>query len=188
MTLWLQVKPGPEALSELQSQLNDMLDDSASDDAASLSQLTSPGPPAQQPSLLPSPILRQGPGVATTDPSLSSGLTGPARTTFQADNAAKLQQGAASDAQAAKLKMQLQVWTSVPSLLVCLASLSLQAAWCIAQSMRICSVCSIWGHNLINTASSDDEEADGHTQSFARHGFSLDLRRMDHYQEYKAIS
>lgn len=54
-----QVRPGPAPLSELQSQLNDMLDDSASDDTASLSQLTFMQSQLQ-PAMASAPNMQQG--------------------------------------------------------------------------------------------------------------------------------
>ena len=116
----MQVKPSPAALSELQSQLNDMLDDSTSDDAASISQLMSPGPLTQQPSQSPQPALRQAPGLSpdasiTGSPMQPSG-SGTAQMRMQAGSPGLLQPGAAADAQDAQLKMQLQVWNACAAL------------------------------------------------------------------------
>ena len=135
--LRLQVKPSVAPLNELQSQLNDMLDDSASDDAASLSQFTSAGPFMQQPPFPTSPIMRQGAGVSAS----------PSQRSMQdqlqpAVNSAQSMQQANStgqDAQAAQLKAQLQVEPA--QTMICHADTLEQGPNCMQVTLQLLGSC-----------------------------------------------
>ena len=106
-----QVKPGAAPLSELQSQLNDMLDDSASDDTASLTQLATLAAPMFNVQPASPPIMRQGTGVDSgpTASSMQSPQQMNSPQMMQQDTSTVLQQAAVQESQTAGIRAQLQV-------------------------------------------------------------------------------
>lgn len=105
-----QVRPGAAPLNELQSQLNDMLDDSASDDVASLSQFNVLQAPLQQPASTSSPIVRQATSLTAAslnNMQMQSTSNSPQPT--QQGSLGTPQQANEQNAQIAQLRAQLQV-------------------------------------------------------------------------------